>query len=358
LKKHCVFCGKKPEDKSKEHIVPRWLIELTGEANRNARFGFVKNIKSKDLLERNFAFDKFTFPACSVCNNKYADLEARAKNHIENILKGNSLKASELSDLLDWFDKVRVGAWLGMRVLDKNIADVDPNFHIETRMGQFDRLLIIEKSDFSGSRLNIGGADSFCFAITPSAFLLIINGYYFTNISGMFLCSRRLGFPYIKTSQLHPDRDEVEVDLKSGRERMMLPVLRKRIAEKGVRFFQPMYKGGLVEGGLDGFHDTEYVKNHSMDYEKGIGNIFKEHDNGIAEYSSDDEIFMKPQEIQRESDLYVRSAINILEWQLWFHKDLPDTSRLTKEQRKYIRDRFKIANKVNRAFINSYKKML
>ena len=26
MAKYCVFCGNKPQDKNKEHIIPRWLI--------------------------------------------------------------------------------------------------------------------------------------------------------------------------------------------------------------------------------------------------------------------------------------------------------------------------------------------
>ncbi len=250
VEKHCVFCGRKPEEKSKEHVVPRWLIGLTGRPDRKARFGFSKDLQSRELEERSFAFDQFTFPACSKCNHKYSDLEARAKNHISNILNGHGLTAIDLSDLLDWFDKVRVGTWLGMRMLDKNIADVEPNFHIETRLGQFDRMLIIEKSDMLEQRLNFGGTETLCFALTPGAFLLIVNGYYFTNVSSLFLCSRRLGFPYIKSSLLHPDQEQVEIDLVDGRKRIMSPVLRKRIAENGARFFSPCSRASLWKAKL------------------------------------------------------------------------------------------------------------
>ena len=39
LPKFCVFCGKKPENKNKEHIIPQWLIKLTGDPNRKINLG-------------------------------------------------------------------------------------------------------------------------------------------------------------------------------------------------------------------------------------------------------------------------------------------------------------------------------
>lgn len=37
--KFCVFCGKKPKNKTKEHILPKWLIKLTGKPNRQINVG-------------------------------------------------------------------------------------------------------------------------------------------------------------------------------------------------------------------------------------------------------------------------------------------------------------------------------
>jgi hypothetical protein len=35
MDKFCVFCGKKPQSKNREHIIPQWLIALTGDPNRD-----------------------------------------------------------------------------------------------------------------------------------------------------------------------------------------------------------------------------------------------------------------------------------------------------------------------------------
>jgi hypothetical protein len=33
-KRLCVFCGKTPNTKTREHVVPHWLLETTGDPNR------------------------------------------------------------------------------------------------------------------------------------------------------------------------------------------------------------------------------------------------------------------------------------------------------------------------------------
>ncbi|HDR2534145.1 TPA: hypothetical protein QCI12_004383 [Enterobacter roggenkampii] len=40
--KKCIFCGDKPENKNKEHVIPKWLIEMTGDKKRSGYFGFDK----------------------------------------------------------------------------------------------------------------------------------------------------------------------------------------------------------------------------------------------------------------------------------------------------------------------------
>jgi hypothetical protein len=58
MDKFCVFCGEKPENKNKEHIIPKWLIELTGNPNRQANFGSVWVPENSEFSEKVFAFDQ------------------------------------------------------------------------------------------------------------------------------------------------------------------------------------------------------------------------------------------------------------------------------------------------------------
>ena len=198
MAKFCVFCGNEPVGKNKEHVIPEWLIKMTGELSRSAIFGFNKNFENR-FKNREFAFGQFTFPACRGCNAKYADFESDVKTILLKILNGIEIRSEELSLFMDWLDKVRVGLWLGMKQLDDsndNSVMVEPKFHIDSRIGQYDRMLIVEKSDGQKLKLNFSGVDTLSFALTPSAFTLIVNNFYFTNISYMFFLSRRLGFPF------------------------------------------------------------------------------------------------------------------------------------------------------------------
>jgi hypothetical protein len=108
VEKLCVFCGEKPKEKNAEHIIPKWLIELTGNPKRKANFGYQHDIETYPK-RRTFSFDAFKFPSCASCNQKYAVHEATTKSIIEKMLVSDPLSASDINILLDWFDKVRVG---------------------------------------------------------------------------------------------------------------------------------------------------------------------------------------------------------------------------------------------------------
>ena len=128
MEKVCVFCGEAPQDKNKEHILPNWLIELTGDPKRVARFGI--DFHKTPFAFREFAFDSLVFPACSNCNERFGKLEEVIKPIFVRLLAYLPLSSEELILLLDWLDKVRVGLWLGYLYLDKNPLGIDPMFHI------------------------------------------------------------------------------------------------------------------------------------------------------------------------------------------------------------------------------------
>jgi hypothetical protein len=347
----------KPQEKTKEHVVPRWLIELTGDPQRSAYFGINKQALKSTDPKRSFAFDQFVFPACKGCNESFSTLEPLAKQTLLAILGDKSVHGSAISSLLDWFDKVRVGLWLGMRLLDKNIADVEPTFHIAKRIGQHDRMLITERSDTASCRLNFVGVDTLCFALTPSAFMLIVNDFHFTNVSSLHLSSRRLGFPFSRSSRLLPDRDEVEVEMSSGIGRVMRPVLRRSINERGLIVHQPMFGTSLADR-PDELYDCDYVKLHSMDTARGIGNLFLETDSAVSEVGASEVVRFGTVARQSARRLHYLAGINILEWQLWLHTQIPSMELLSSDQRRYVKRRFDTANSLNKVLIRAYRSRL
>ncbi len=34
MAKFCIFCGNPPKDKNAEHVIPQWLINITGKRSR------------------------------------------------------------------------------------------------------------------------------------------------------------------------------------------------------------------------------------------------------------------------------------------------------------------------------------
>jgi hypothetical protein len=70
MEKICVFCGERPERKTNEHVLPKWLIRLTGDPSRRAMFGL--GIQGSDVKARIFSFDAFKFPACRDCNELFS----------------------------------------------------------------------------------------------------------------------------------------------------------------------------------------------------------------------------------------------------------------------------------------------
>ncbi|MFR0047468.1 MAG: hypothetical protein ACLRWO_13180 [Clostridium butyricum] len=275
MDKFCVFCGKKPKNKTKEHIIPRWLIEYTGDFNRQIGLGY--NYKNKDL--RKFSFNNLTLPACEECNSKFGMLENKVKTILINILEHDRLNTNDMTILLDWFDKVRVGLWLLYYVLNSNYMNIVPKFHIMNRIGMNDRVVIIYKDYYPRKcnvekGINFYGVDSQAFQLCPSCFSLRINEYYFFNISKEFLFSRRIGFPYPVGGKYIEEVDGILFDIHDGIKRKMLPLLRGNNFMNGVEVYQPIFQLNNNKELLK-CYNNDYVKNSCINFDKGIGKVFK-----------------------------------------------------------------------------------
>ncbi|HOY78887.1 MAG TPA: hypothetical protein PLN33_13820 [Hyphomonadaceae bacterium] len=275
---------------------------------------------------------------------------------MERVLSEQTLPAHELSCFLDWFDKVRVGLWLGFNQLDKNYADVTPNYHIESRIGQTDRVLLIEKTNFPAdkARLTFWGIESYSFAMTPSVFRLSVNGYYFTNISFAFLVSRRLGFPYPAGMYLLPDREEMFCDLQPGRSRRMLPIVPQVAGLRGTTVFQPMFKNGLMSGEMpSSLYDDSYVRENSLDYGAGHGCIYVSHRTGqLTVLQSGDEVSLTPELALDDWTTFKHGSIRVLQLQDWIN-EFPLLDRITPAQKQYVKQKKRTARRINQIMIDA-----
>ncbi|MBL7890737.1 MAG: hypothetical protein JNL24_14385 [Bacteroidia bacterium] len=344
--KTCIFCGNKPESKTKEHVIPKWLIEMTGDPNRITLLG-----KYRDTL-RKYPWKNFTFPACDKCNGEYAKLESRVKIVIQKLLEKLSLSEMEINDLLDWLDKVRIGIWLGHIQLDKQ-DDLKPNFHIKQRLGVSDRMASI--SYIKDNRLGIGytGTEFPAFRTSPSCFTLFINNVAIFNLSKEFAFTRRLGFPFPKKILFVPNESRVQIDdFDSGTERIMFPIIRKNILSNSVRIYQAIFK---VAGKYSPPEiETEYFSKYFID---GKAKIFIENDfTGEIGFMEGNLNIGKSVDLNR-TFLMNKLAIQTLEFQNYCLTELCPCYELLDDDERKKRNQFYRENiKFNIHYINKLKK--
>ncbi len=286
MSKVCIFCGNTPQNKNKEHVIPQWLINYTQRAKMPV-------IMSADDAENKIPFIGFTFPACTACNDKYAAMEAQIKPIMMNIMNQQPISATEINLLLDWFDKVRVGLWLGQLYLDKDLDTVKPHTFIDQRVGYTDRMLIVEKiKDSSCKGIGFTGTGSPIFKYMPCGFQLMINDYVFTNVASHSLVSRKLGFPYA-TALYYRSNEHIEPVLVKGKERRSAPVVNAIQRDPNtITIYQPIFKP-FVNVPL---YDTEYVKSHCLDFQAGVGGIFYQsgQSNEIKYLNPDSKLTLNP----------------------------------------------------------------
>jgi hypothetical protein len=270
--KTCIFCGGRPSKKSKEHVLPRWLLRLTGDPKRLARFGPTWEDSHRI---REFSFDAFTFPACRNCNDKFSHLEGRAASVVEALLDDNPLNGLQVSTLLDWLDKVRVGLWLAMSALDGNIANVKPKFYIESRLRMHDRMVAIFRCAPDLPPLNFFGTVGFGFQYSPTCFALKVKHMMLLNASSPFLCSKSLGFPYADEIQMPDPYGQVFADIGPGTDTVRFPISRYLHTPcNGVRLFQVVFSHWLEDPTAKALWEMPYVVTRSAGMPHGTSQIF------------------------------------------------------------------------------------
>jgi len=347
MEKFCVFCGDKPKEKNNEHIIPRWLIELTGDPNRVVKFGPVWNEKTSSLEIREFAFDQFQFPACESCNSKYALLETRAKNIIQRILAEEALSNEDFSVFLDWMDKIRVGLWLAYNYLQKNISEVEPNYHISKRIGTKDRAVFIYKSDSKETGVTFSGTNVPAFQYFPVCFNLRINQFCFFNLSTDFLLSKHLGLPYSREIYF-TEGQEMKHIMSKGRERVAFPIIRAPYNRNCTEVFQPMLmKDGFIRQ-IDHLNDTAYAKDLFEDYQNGVGRVFMAKDSRVTHFPIEPTDAWIPKTVWDLADLTDLLGKQVLQCQIHFLNRGGKYTEVKLEKRKLIKAQHDTAKRINR----------
>ena len=294
MEKFCVFCGEKPKDKNKEHIIPQWLIKMTGDANRMAYWGYdYENFygdKIGQIKPREYPFMKFTFPACEKCNSQFGDeLEGKAKMVLENVLKGKMLVEHEIMTLLDWFDKIRIGMWLAY-IYYNNSTGLRPKFHINSRIRKTDRALFVYRVKGPCEGMNFFGPGTQLYSNFPVCFGLRINEYFFLNVATDNLLLEDLGFPYPESIEWDKEGNMRIEKFLRGKESVCPNFFEKlNVTKTDVMIFQPIYEKYID---IDEF-SSDYVKNSSLKTQEGLGSVFV-YNKGNIEKISEEGYDLKP----------------------------------------------------------------
>jgi hypothetical protein len=359
MEKVCIFCGGQLGSKTLEHVLPQWLIELTGNPKRMAEFGYKKSEKGQ-FVKRRFAFNAFKFPSCKECNQKFANLEAGVNVVVQKMMLEDSLSESELSTLLDWFDKVRIGLWLGFLYLDKNPLAISPHFHVQHRIRQHDRMLAIFKAAGNIKGLSFAGCDTPAFAQTPSCFSLRINSLWFFNVSYPNLLARRMGFPFPMETYMMED-GRLDCSFAKGRNRMMRPVLRKPIGIKGTELYQPIFFGNIVDADSEKvkrLYDTKYVRDNCISWEEGIGRIYRKRDSEVAACNTSPSMEWLPEGTHDFKELQFEMQLLTFEWQLYIIKNMkPSVKFLSGETKRQTIKLFNLGEYYNRKMVEILNKV-
>lgn len=266
MKPACIFCGKPPQDKNREHIFPQWLLRLTDFDQKDASVG--SNWKTGEELI--FNVKSYTFPSCTSCNTEFGKIESRVKPIIEKLLVDQNLLASELELLLDWFDKVRISAWLGVKYMNKDVFQMKPKYYVNSRVGLKDRYLSITNTYKDEKTLNWSGVNTIAFMMSPTAFSLRINNLVFVNCSSDFVVSKQLGFPYVLCEIPTPDKETTDSLFAFPEKRTQKKIFNTKTYSPKIEIAQPIYK--IIDGNLGEYYDHEYIRKNS--YEHGVGKIF------------------------------------------------------------------------------------
>lgn len=192
--RRCVFCGGSPQHKNNEHVLPRWLIEWTGNPKR------LVTCELHGRRSTSLSFNKLRFPACETCNEAFSELERSVASFVRHLPDLNLITEEQALQLLDWIDKVRVGLWLGGIMMTRNPLGTQPRFAINQRMAAVDRVLYLGLCRDAVQALRVGLMTDPLFMSAPSSLLLLANDLSLISYSSSHCAAPALGLPRLISS--------------------------------------------------------------------------------------------------------------------------------------------------------------
>lgn len=352
--KFCVFCGRRPINKSPEHIVPKWLMKLTVGLKHQINFGPFWNDKTKQLETRQFSCDNLQFPACYQCNQKYSTLEDEVIPIMEALLNQMPLAGKDFSTLLTWLDKLRIGLDLGVYYFNRKIAFVRPQNFIDSRLDRSDRAVLIYRSNNRLETLILLGSETLAFQMLPSCFALLVNNLALFNISTDFLFSRRIGLPYPEESWWDED-ENILYNMARGKHRVMKPLIRRSFNTKCVQLYQPMLPEPDIRKKCRQFYNDNYVKSITMDLKKGIGKVFNHTASTLKPYPDLPSHQWVPKDIWDAYQLQRIMMRQTLKYQIAMLDDFkPKDDHLNPERKKKWRKAIRLTKEFNTKTLKRY----
>lgn len=355
MKKFCMFCGNKPSNKNKEHILPKWLLAMTGAPNREVSLG--RDWNSKNLEVRKYSFSSYTFPACTACNDLYSVMENSVKPVVVSLQTGLPISTNEADLLLDWFDKVRTGLWLASFYLNRNWRGISPGFFINQRVAANDRCLLIYKCIDSFSGLTILGTDTPIFDMMPSVFGMRINGLFIVSVSKDFLLHQELGLPIISKKKFVVGKNGYFAEYVTGSELASEPNIKNDFLPAASAIYQAILKSELRENiSGDEFFSSDYCKNMFME-EKYRGKIFISGvDHKFQEFCEGVRCFISPPGYYRNNFLSAELSFCIANLQRKLFIDNYTFDGIAGEDKEFYLNQVNSAVKIHDLITDAFKK--
>lgn len=352
-KKTCVFCGNPPNNKNKEHVLPQWLLRMTGDPGRKVYLG--RDWSKPHLPKREYSFDNFTFPACESCNTHYSDLEGKAKDVVTKLLERLPVAAADMIHLLDWLDKVRVGLWIGLTTLNVHHRDMTRQFHIDSRVGTRDRLVYVYRDVEPIKGIALAGIESPIFRLMPSCFVLSINNLHLFNVSNNGLLARRMGLPYETSKKLCRDREGYLADVVEGTGAIEMPVVPIPTFPGGAEIYQPIIPREMLASDKGSHYNTPYVRSMCQDATAGMGKVFYKSGNELFEFPTQPGTQWDNAVLDAKHSRLAGTGLMCGEWQDTLYSEVPSMENLTPEQVEYINGLVSSTRRLHETIMNHFR---
>ena len=353
MKKICIFCGSIIKNKTKEHIIPMWLIELTNQQDKKLLFGpYYKFEEGKTLILdfHTFTFNDFVYPACEKCNKEFSEIESNVKKVILNLLRERPLTSINFNLLLTWFDKIRIGLYIANLYDSKNLLGIQPKFYITQGAQTKDRILLIYRIHSKKNYLLFGGTGLPAFMHYPLSFFLIINNFGFLNICDDFLLARSFGLPYPRKRFLWYDQNFEEIVLGTGK--IKYPVIDIKYHEGCTQIFQPILNK-YFQDQIQKLCPPNYYKQIFINEKSNYGEIFYKKPNApIQKYKKEnykDWVVDINNFLMEKNIMEYLTLISLKVQNLYLSKYGVE---IALERRDFINKRFKKAIEINKALID------